>query len=135
MARRQKQLELLNGNQLRSLELEKDFQQRVVDVARLNGWLVYSVPDSRRATLAGYPDLTMIHRRQRRIVFAELKREKGKTSEAQDFVLSALQDVAGTTESVEVFVWKPSDFDAIVTTLSAKNRAKNGQTTVKNISK
>ena len=86
-------------------ELEKDFQQRVVHLFRLYGWKVYSVPDSRRASLAGYPDLTMWKGRQ--LVFAELKREKGVVSVAQEITLKELSEVA------RVFVWRPSDWEQI----------------------
>jgi len=104
-----KAFSLLSGEQLKSLELEKDFQERVCTLARLNGWKVYAIPDSRRATLAGYPDLTMWHVKQKRIVWAELKREKGKTSPAQDITIQELQIVG-----CEVYVWRPSDWDEII---------------------
>lgn len=103
-----KPFSLLSGEQLKSLELEKDFQERVCTFARLNGWKVYAIPDSRRATLAGYPDLTMWNVKQKRIVWAELKREKGKTSPAQDMTIQELQIVG-----CEVYVWRPSDWDEI----------------------
>ena len=103
-----KPFNLLSGEQLKSLELEKDFQERVCTLARLNGWKVYAIPDSRRATLAGYPDLTMWNVRQKRIVWAELKREKGKLSESQKVVLSELKQ-----SGAEVYVWHPSDWDEI----------------------
>ena len=88
-------------------ESEREFQGRVVDIARWNGWSVYSIPDSRRVTLAGYPDLTMW--RGTRLVFAELKREKGKLRPAQEAVLAELRQLP----NVEVYVWRPSDWIAI----------------------
>jgi hypothetical protein len=109
----------LSGEQLAKLELEKDFQQRVVQFARLNGWRVYAVPDSRRATLAGYPDLTMWHPKQKRILWAELKRETGKLSESQKVVLSELEESGAI-----VHVWRPSDWNIIVNTL-IRNPKKN----------
>lgn len=114
-----KQFSLLSGEQLAKLELEKDFQQRVVQFARLNGWKVYAVPDSRRATLAGYPDLTMWHPKQGRILWAELKREKGKTSPAQDEVIEELRK-----SGAEVHVWRPSDWDVLANHL-VRNLKKN----------
>ena len=100
------------------LELsEADFQRQVVHVAQLNGWKVYSIPDSRRATMAGYPDLTMW--RGKRLVFAELKRESGKLSVQQKIVLDELQNLP-----VEVYVWKPSNWDAIETILSRAYKPK-----------
>jgi hypothetical protein len=89
-------------------ELEKDFQERVASVLRMNGWRVYSVPDSRRASLAGYPDLTCWHPKLKRLFFAELKREKGKLSIAQKIALDELNTI--TT----AYLWRPSDWDEIV---------------------
>jgi VRR-NUC domain len=85
-------------------------------LARLHGWRVYTIPDSRRASMAGYPDLTMWNVAQDRIVFAELKREKGKLSEAQQFVLKELLQIT----SVETYVWRPSDWEFVVGVLSEK---------------
>ena len=102
-----KQAALLDSSQMRSLELERDFQERVVTLARLNGWRVYAVPESRRATMAGYPDLTMW--RGTRLAFAELKRERGRLSPAQVEVLAELKRTNN-----EVYEWRPRDWDAIV---------------------
>jgi len=108
-----KQTELFTADQLKSLETEREFQTRVTDLARINGWSVYSVPDSRRATLSGYPDLTMWRTTDRRIIFAELKREKGRISPAQEIILGELRALG----KVEVYLWKPSDWPEILGTL------------------
>ena len=100
-------------------ELEKDFQERVCHLARLYGWKIYSVPDSRRVSLSGYPDLTMWHVNQGRLIFAELKREKGKLSESQKIVLSELG-----TLGVEVYLWRPSDWDSILEILKGGHVSK-----------
>jgi len=91
----------------KSSMLEKEFHENVAHLMRLNGWSVYSVPDSRRVSLAGYPDITAW--RGTRLIFAELKREKGRTSPAQDEVLAELRNIP----CAEVYVWKPSDWDEI----------------------
>jgi len=110
--------EILSSLDIKFDESEADFQHRVVTLARLKGWSVYAVPDSRRATMAGYPDLTMFNPQLRRLIFAELKREKGKLAPAQVDVLARLVKVA-TKVAFEVYVWRPSDWDAIVKTLGA----------------
>jgi hypothetical protein len=94
-----------------NLELEKDFQERVSHYARLKGWHIYSVPDSRRASLAGFPDLTMFRHGQ--LVFAELKREKGRVSDAQKLILAELELIP----CAKVYLWRPSDWDDIVLAL------------------
>jgi len=99
----------------KSSMLEKEFHEQVAHVMRLNGWSVYSVPDSRRVSLAGYPDITAW--RGDRLIFAELKREKGKTSPAQDEVLGELRLIP----CAEVYLWKPSDWDTIEAIISRRN--------------
>ena len=59
----------------------------------------------------GYPDLTLI--RPPRLLFAELKRETGKTSTHQDRWLALLRECPG----VETYLWRPSDLDAIAAVL------------------
>lgn len=112
--KRQRQLNLLSTEQASHLETERDFQQRVVEYARIKGWLVYSIPDSRRATLSGYPDLTLIRGFDRRLVFAELKRDKGRLSDAQENVLETLRRIG----RFEVYVWRPRDWDDVVRILA-----------------
>ena len=91
-----------------NLELEKDFQERVVTLLGLYGWKVYAVPDSRRVTLAGWPDLTCYHVKQRRTMFIELKREQGRVSVGQKIVMSELESIGH-----EVYLFRPSDWDRI----------------------
>jgi hypothetical protein len=114
LSRRQnrKQMQLLSDKQIKDLELEKDFQARVIHLARINGWRVYHVPDSRRATMAGFPDLTLWHVRMQRLAFAELKRENGRLSDAQEEVLAELREVSKAIP-FEIYFWKPSDWDDI----------------------
>lgn len=81
--------------------------QQVIELSSLSGWLCYHTHDSRRSQ-AGFPDLVMI--RGERLIFAELKSEKGKTSSQQDEWLSALK---GSRQG-EVYVWRPSDWDELV---------------------
>jgi len=109
--------ELFTGKDLANLELEKDFSRRVQELATLYGWRVYQVPDSRRASMAGWPDLTMYRVSDQRMVLAELKREKGRLSPAQVVILDELKDLAPRL-ALEVHVWRPSDWDEIVSTLT-----------------
>ena len=86
---------------------EKDFQQMVLEVARACGWLSYHTYDSRRSD-PGFPDLCLV--RGTRLVYAELKTVKGKLRDAQKEWLARLSEVP----CVEVYVWRPPDWDAIV---------------------
>lgn len=66
------------------------------------GWLLYH-PVVSQMSERGWPDCTLI--RDGRVIFAELKRENGRTTPAQDRWLDSL---AGA--GCEVYLWKPSDF-------------------------
>jgi len=89
---------------------EKEFLQQVRDLAKLCGWLVYHTHDSRRSP-EGFPDLVLV--RNDKVIFAELKSKKGRTTSAQEMWLKALEKVPG----VDVYLWRPSDWDRIVDVL------------------
>ena len=91
---------------------EKDFMESIVQLARNTGWMVYHTYDSRRST-AGFPDLVMT--KHKRLVIAEIKTEKGKTTPAQDQWLSTLR----TARGVKVKLWRLSDWPEIERTLGA----------------
>jgi hypothetical protein len=95
---------------LNEAEREGDFQDKVRQLAELKGWLVYHTHDSRRSD-EGFPDLVMS---RDRVVFAELKSEKGKLSEKQLEWVAGLRDLAGA----EVYVFRPSDWDRVVEVLN-----------------
>ena len=83
---------------------EESLQTAIVMLAKLTGWLVYHTFDSRRCT-PGFPDLVMA--KGGRILFVELKAEKGVTQPAQQEWLRVL----GMNTGVEVHVWRPAQWD------------------------
>ena len=92
---------------------ERAFQEAVLQLARLHGWLAYHTHDSRRSQ-AGFPDLVLV--RGQRVVFAELKSAKGRVRPAQRVWLDRLE-AAGA----ETYLWRPSDWDgSIVPALAAE---------------
>ena len=92
--------------------LEKDLQRQVFDLAAATGWRrSYHVFDSRRSA-SGFPDLVLV---RDRVVFAELKRERGKLTPAQVDWLQALQNA-----DAEVYVVRPRNLDAIAHVLAAR---------------
>ena len=91
---------------------EKQFLQMVKDLAHTLGWRVYHTFDSRRSD-AGFPDLVLC--KPPRIIFAELKSEKGKATGPQNRWLSEL----ALCFNVEVYLWFPSDWDALVKILQS----------------
>lgn len=95
---------------------ERDFEDRVIAEARIRGWLCahFRPAMNRRGVWAtpmqgdtGFPDLVLV--RPPRVLFAELKAEKGRTSDKQRRWLSALWKCLG----VETYLWRPSDSDTI----------------------
>ena len=85
---------------------EKVFQGHVKQLALICGFRVYHTHDSRRSD-AGFPDLVMI--RRGRLIVAELKREKGKTTPDQEAWIEAFRETGA-----ETYVWRPADWLEIV---------------------
>jgi VRR-NUC domain len=78
---------------------EKQFQAQVVELARLGGWLLYHTHDFRRSA-PGFPDLVMV--RPPRLVFAELKTEKGRIRPEQRVRLEGLSGCTQASENPPV---------------------------------
>ena len=98
-----------------NLVSERDFQASIVDLARLCGWRVVHFHDSRRevgdgvlvgdSDAKGWPDLTLI---RDRILYREVKTERGRVTKSQDRMLVALLAAGGDAK-----VWRPSNWDEI----------------------
>ncbi len=100
---------------------EREFQREVVQRAKSLGWFVFhALPGQGRnkhLTLfigkRGFPDLVLC--RPPRLIFAELKSEKGRVSADQQEWLEALRACG-----VEVYVWRPSDLERATAILSGE---------------
>lgn len=100
---------------------EKQFQKAVMDTAKTCGWKVFHVAYPVRAIgkgkfvpdtqAAGFPDCVFV--RGNRLIFAELKKERGKTSESQREWLDALRWVNVSSPNVECHLWRPSSWPQI----------------------
>lgn len=88
---------------------EAELQANVVDLARFFHWLDYHTHDSRRSQ-PGFPDLVLS--RAPRLMFVELKSEKGKLDPSQTEWLDELGGVRDANPLVEVHLWRPSDYYA-----------------------
>lgn len=82
----------------------KQFLQVVVDLARLNKWMMYFTWNSRHSP-AGFPDLILL--RGVRQVVIELKIPPDKIKPEQQEWLDGYSQV-----SAEVYVWMPGDWEA-----------------------
>jgi hypothetical protein len=79
---------------------ERQLQDAVVEMAGYLGYLCFHPYDSRRSTGPGWPDLCIVG--HGRFIVAELKRERGRVSAAQQGWLDELA-LAG----VATYVWRP----------------------------
>lgn len=86
-------------------QTERSWQGQVVEAAQLLGWRTYHTYDSRRSD-AGFPDLVLV--RRPRVIFAELKSDRGKLTDDQRAWLQALDGC-----NVERYVWRPSDWPKV----------------------
>lgn len=97
---------------------EATFQSEVLALAKGLGWRTFHAPANRpnprngriQHLEPGFPDLVLV--RGTRLVFAELKRQTGKTTPAQD---AWLADLRATGQ--EAYVWRPADWPQIRETL------------------
>lgn len=105
---------------------EAAFQRQVTDLATALGWSwAHWRPLQNRRGMwqvpvegplgAGWPDLTLLRVRDRRLLFVELKRELGTVSADQAAVLAALGELRhplssnlAAMPSLQVAVWRPS---------------------------
>lgn len=81
---------------------ERRLQSMLLDAASALRWKAYHTFDSRRSA-PGFPDLVLV--RPPRLLFVELKSEKGKLTVEQQRWLDVLSEVPG----VECYVWRPDD--------------------------
>ena len=107
-------LRIEGATEMKLLETEEDFKSWVIDCAHLFGWrLAHFRPGMTQkgwrtpveADGGGYPDLTLV---RERVIWAEIKSEKGKLSQGQQEWLDTLK-AAGQ----EVYIWRPGDRDRI----------------------
>lgn len=87
---------------------EREFMATVIAYARAKGWLVYH-PWRSDHSEAGFPDLTLVHPATGRVVFAELKAERGKLTAAQERWRDAILACPGASWHL----WRSSDWDEI----------------------
>ena len=115
---------------------EREFMEQVTQLAELRGW---SWAHFRPAQTAkgwrtpvsgplgkGWPDLVLVRERDRRLLFAELKRDGAKLTPEQGSVMAVLETVQSGAlwsdyrhidppirPSVEVWTWRPADWDMV----------------------
>ncbi len=101
---------------------ETEFQRQVTDLAELFGWEWVHFRPAQTAKGwrtpvsgplgAGWVDLVLVRVRDQRLVFAELKSDKGRVTPEQAFVHEVL-----AAAGYPVNVWRPADFEVIAEVL------------------
>lgn len=97
---------------------ESQFQKQVIQLAQLYGWRVAHFrpawsKDGQRCMTAvqadgqGFPDLCMV--KKARLLFAELKSDKGKLNPEQNEWITRLTN----SMRCEVYIWRPEKWDEI----------------------
>jgi hypothetical protein len=93
---------------------ESVLQNQVERLAALYGWRPYHTHDSRHSP-PGFPDLVLV--RGTRLIFAELKTQRGRLTLAQSEWLEDLRETWA-----EVYVWRPADLPIIAAILRRRTR-------------
>lgn len=119
---------------------ERDFSKQVEDLFKLFGWEFYHVVEQHyyaRRTSRGFPDYVAV--KPPRLIFAELKSEKGQLTEAQEkwleilkqcqhifpyipnkMILTLEDEVDTSIPKImlpEVYLWRPSQIEEIAEVL------------------
>lgn len=107
---------------VKSLKLtEKQFMQQVILLAHHCGWRVYHTHNSKRS-VAGFPDLVLLHTKRQRVLYAELKVGKNLTTPDQ---AAWLDDLHAAGEYAKV--WRPEDWSEIERVLAGTNPPKRAK--------
>jgi len=91
---------------------EKQLREQVRDLCKVFGWKFYFTWTSIHSP-RGMPDLILC--KPPRLIFAELKTEKGQLSDKQQEWLDLLDECGG---NIERYVWRPGDIENIAKILS-----------------
>lgn len=98
---------------------ESELQTNVIDLAHTYGWLIHHCRpaanrDGRWSTPIqgdpGFPDLVLVHERRGLLIFAELKRQRGRSTTTQDAWQLALLTVEPENDVVRVYTWRPANW-------------------------
>jgi hypothetical protein len=90
-------------------QTELSFMNQVVKLAELLGWRCYHTLRS-EGSAAGFPDLVLVRARhpKPRVIFAELKSDRGRLTDDQRAWLLELR-----ASGQEAYLWAPRNWSAI----------------------
>jgi len=90
---------------------ERDLREQIRTLCKLFGWKMYFSWTSIHSP-RGFPDLVLANPEQKRVIYAELKSEKGAVTPDQQAWLDTLEACRQ-----EVYLWRPRDIERIADTL------------------
>jgi len=93
---------------------ERDLREQVRDLCNIYHWRFYFTWNSLHSP-KGFPDVVLMCRERDRVVYVELKAEKGKVTDSQREWLDEL-----TACGQEVYLWRPGDFEEIARVLRSR---------------
>lgn len=93
-------------NPLVGYQTEADFKRTVIDRALWCKWTPYSIPDSRRASATGFPDLVLMHE-SGALLAVELKLDHTYPTRAQRRWLAAFEQYG-----IPAYIWRPRDWES-----------------------
>lgn len=104
------------GQATREMKMsEAAFQKRITDLCDWLGLRWHHEVDSRKSK-SGFPDLVIVA--PARVIFAELKTEKGRLTAEQEAWVQSLNRAG-----VLAFVWRPQDWESIKNLLTRLAKA------------
>lgn len=103
-------LDLVDPSTLRVLT-EQQWMAQVKELAGFRSWHFYHTYNSRKSN-PGFPDLVLM--RAPRVIFAELKRDKGQLTLDQIVWKEGLEGCP----DVEYYLWRPSDWQQVTEVLA-----------------
>ena len=98
---------------------ERELAATVDALAEQAGWKIFGVLEQRvyaRRLSKGWPDRVLLRNGPgcSRLIFAELKSERGKlTPEQGEWLLALRLFGEDRDQAIEVYLWRPSDLDSI----------------------
>ena len=110
---------------------EAEFMGQIIEMAQLRGWRVHHTRPAWtgkgwRTPIQGdpgFPDLVLVRKRGKRVrvIFAELKSDKGRLTNEQQEWIRLLEGCKG----VESYIWRPRIWEGILAILGYQEEIKN----------
>ena len=106
-------------HELLAARSEAEFQRAVLDDANAYGWDLASHTMFSVMSQGGFPDLVLVRRADKRVVFIELKGPKTRIEPAQQQWIDYLNEAGA-----EAYIFRPGDHEAVYQVLKPVEKAR-----------